>query len=1358
MYSSISRNSPANLSRPERTAFLEVLSRGAKAGFTSHEIHAIVHQYREQIRSYILLQLLKADCRVNKGVRRLVEFEQSVDAAARVELQICAYVCRTESIDDNFLNLWAGDLQRQGQLSLEDLRNLIADETFFKACWSDGRYLPFRCLGRGGMGVVYEVWHREHSRLMAMKVLPELRPERLIRFKREFRSISGLVHPNLVTLYDLLVINDRWCFTMELIDGDPFLTATRDADSRALDEAALRAALRQLAEGVDFLHTSGYVHRDLKPSNVLMTEDGRVVILDFGLAVPVASRMDAAAFSQSTEVDLQPETNVAGTPAYMAPEQTRGSAATRAADWFAVGVMLYEALVGTRPFNGSPLEVLLAKEQERFAEPKSCVDSVPETLNALCVELLSADPQRRAGAKRVIACCSTPGGLTDRPISSRTQANRFFGRVNELRALQDAYAELNNGNTVVAHIRGASGCGKTRLIKRFIKSIARREQVVFLQGRCFERESVPFKALDGLFDAIVAHLLTLSELEVAAVLPRDTGLLARVFPVLMRVPAVRRARERGLDGLEQTDLRRHAINAFRELLARLGDRTRLVITIDDLQWGDVDSAKVLTELLLPPDQPRFLLVVAYRVEASTQNDFVKALDAEPSLAVSQRHIDLDRMLPDETRQMASAFLETGDGASQELIDRIVVESEGLPFFVQELALAARHAASFTTSGGIDLQTVLRKRVADLPSSLKVFVSVVAVAGKPIASASASRAANVDLKQADLIFLKTDRFLRSHGSPSHEEVVIYHDRMRESILSSLTPEEIVHYHECLAGALEPEGFADIETIAVHYHMAGKFDQAVRYYAEAADAAFEAVAFDRAARLYGMCLELDSNPSNRRSLHRSRAEALEAAGRGVEAAREYQHASEGSSGHEVINLQSQAAYQLLISGHVREGREALDSVLRTVGLSVPKTRFRVVTALLASRLSVLIRGLRFSRTRKHQTTDTALQRLDVMWLASASLSSIDPVVAALCHVRNLTLALQAGEPRRAARALAWEAAHVSIWGVRSRRHAMRAIKEAQAIVEELGDAYAEGILDMGKGIAAFSFGEWQSGSECLQAAELRFREHCRGVAWERATASTYRLWCLAYLGELTQMRHLASRLLRDALDRGDLYTATNLSTFSLPLLALADDHPDRADDGTKEYMAHWTASAFHVQHMTALMGATYVDLYRDAPVSALDRLTGQWPKLRQSWFLHFQVCRVLLWELRARALLGMAAKGEDERRCLHEASRIASILTKERVPYADAMAELIIGGVAMLEGQTYIAMSSMRAAVDGFERVGMRLFAVALRRRLGEALDDARGRDLIAKSDDWMSAQGIQSPERMTRAFVPWTVKRSTPKAK
>jgi serine/threonine protein kinase len=241
------------------------------------------------------------------------------------------------------------------------------------------RFELVQVLGRGGYGVVFEALDHGSGQHVALKLLTRKGAAHRARFEHEFRSLRDIRHPHVVRAGELFEDEGHAFFTMELVRGTQFLGHVRAARGGRLpfDVARLRHCLGQLVEAVQAVHRSGKLHRDIKPANILVTEAGRLVLLDFGLVTEVGARPPCDA--------------LAGTAAYMAPEQTTGARVGPAADWYAVGTLLYEALTGRLPFAGSSLEVLLAKQRTEPLPPRLLVPEIPIALSALCLGLLKPD-------------------------------------------------------------------------------------------------------------------------------------------------------------------------------------------------------------------------------------------------------------------------------------------------------------------------------------------------------------------------------------------------------------------------------------------------------------------------------------------------------------------------------------------------------------------------------------------------------------------------------------------------------------------------------------------------------------------------------------------------------------------------------------------------------------------------------------------------------------------------------------------------------------------------------------------------------------------------------------------------------
>src|SRR5881397_2733022 len=210
-----------------------------------------------------------------------------------------------------------------------------------------GPYEVLSRLGAGGMG---EVWRARDPRLnreVAIKVLPaELSSDagRLKRFEKEARSASALNHPNIVTIYDIGQSDSVSYIAMELVDGK---TLRELLYAGALPIKRVLAITAQVADGLARAHEAGIVHRDLKPENIMVTKDGRVKILDFGLAknvAPAASADETVQHATRTEEGL-----ILGTVPYMSPEQARGAPVDFHSDQFSLGLILYELATGAQP-------------------------------------------------------------------------------------------------------------------------------------------------------------------------------------------------------------------------------------------------------------------------------------------------------------------------------------------------------------------------------------------------------------------------------------------------------------------------------------------------------------------------------------------------------------------------------------------------------------------------------------------------------------------------------------------------------------------------------------------------------------------------------------------------------------------------------------------------------------------------------------------------------------------------------------------------------------------------------------------------------------------------------------------------
>jgi serine/threonine protein kinase len=886
------------------------------------------------------------------------------------------------------------------------------------------RFDIVRKIGSGGMATVYEAVDREQNMRVALKTMRHNTAVDLFRLKQEFRSLADIVHPNLVRLFELISDGRSWFYSMELIDGIDFRSWVRHFDSagtetcpdtnftptattmasqpavssdvptviwnqtQVADIGRLRKALKLLVEGVHAVHVKGKLHRDLKPSNVLVQPDGRVVVLDFGLVMDLKESLSSAGSSDS-------EGQIAGSVPYMSPEQAAGHSdrLTEASDWYSVGVMLFEALTGLFPFSGP--NVLRSKQNAEAPPVSAIAPSAPEDLVSLTARLLAREPTARPTGEKLLVELSEKTEDSADILTS----GPFIGRETHLDRLEEAFAALRQGKSGMVHVLGTSGVGKSVLVQRFLRRIREVRSVVVLTGRCYEQESVPYKALDSLTDALTVYLLSLPEVECDLLLPDNISALAEVFPVLARVSAIQRAQSHAI--ADPVELRRVAFEALRDMLRRLGSWRRLVLFIDDLQWGDVDSAAILGGLLSGPDPPRLLFLACYRAEHRNTSACVRAL---PRLGdTSATRVSELEVLPlneSEAARLAAELL--GDTRSHQA-GRIAHESGGLPFFIFELA---RHAQAGLEGRTLDLHQALWMRIEKLPVRSRRLLEAIAVAGQPVALRHVYRATGIDAAGLPGIEeLRAGNLVRRSGPGLDAVVESFHDRIRETVGARVGGLERRAYHHGLARSLESDGGNDFELVANHFRGAGEDELAAAYFEKAADQASGALAFDRAARLYRQVLEIQHfGEADERRLRRALAEALGKAGRGGDAALEYLRAAGERNDEEAFRLRERAAYQFCVSGLIDQGRQTFGGVLQHLGLSLPSSRRAALIGLLLRRLWLTIRGLRFRRTDESQIPRKDLDRIDLLWSVTGGLTMIDPIPGAQCQVQHLLLSLR------------------------------------------------------------------------------------------------------------------------------------------------------------------------------------------------------------------------------------------------------------------------------------------------------------------------------------------------------------------
>lgn len=1237
----------------------------------------------------------------------------------------------------------------------------MSHQTF--ATLEGGRYELLRELGAGAHGVVWAARDTRTGNVVAVKSVRWATPEDHQQLKREFRSLRDVVHPCLVPLGRLVVDGGSCFFTMAFVEGETLDRAITRWRTRGGELAWILPVLRDVADGIGALHSHGKLHRDIKPSNVLVGADGRARLIDYGFVSNLRSQISTKSR----------EGSVAGTFRYASPEALRGGALSLASDWYAFGVLLYEALCGQSPFGGLGMQVLGLAPAPPPAE-------VPPALADLCVALLAPDPDARPGYAAVAArlaefavasgigvgttlareVTTTPVSLVESgtapvqatvvqpPLQRPTARSRdltgdeplFVGRADALGWLRGV-AEVAAREPVLAILEGESGVGKTHLAEHVLAGYER-EGALVLRGRCHLDERLPFNAFDAAADELARSLELAAPGHVAAAVPHHAEALVRLFPVLRRALGKTEAQASPSGSPASLAL---AADALADLLSRLALHQRVMVLLDDMQWADRDSVALLGHLLGSPSAPPVLVVATVRLaEGGRPPDFLVRLAPR---ARRHRLAVLGGADRDELAEALAGQLSVARDTARTVADA----SGGSPYYLRVLMEhAAGSGGSLTRVWQGGLARFLAARIGELDAADRAVLELVVVSGAPVPlDVLAVATGRIDRLWSALEALEAAHLVRRVAAG--ETVAAWHGAVADAAALGLSPAARSSVHAALADAYEAAAVDAPLARARHLFAAGRGDAAVRVAISGVTRAESRHAFAQAAELYEMVLaqggmRATAGPdllasAGRALIHSGRG------GRGAELLAEAAAREEAQSGRTARStaLRREAAYSFLRSGRYVPGRALFKELLGERGVRWRKTRFGALVSLLWHRLKVLPRrphAEAVRRARAAPSTDLT-ERLELMWAAGASLSLYDAIRAFDFHARHARLAERAADPRHLALSLGTRALIGALEGGRgSEERASSDLVAARRLAElephPQTDAH---LFYMASGVA-FLRGRYAESMRVAQSG-LRFcREVARDTHWERANLQWLEASARVATGDLAGAAEHVDVLLADAEMSGDFYLQTLMRLGLPPLAYLALDQPDRALAACRAGREAAGASGFlDAQFLRAAVPAA---LYTGDVALAERLLEDVWPALRRQQILRLQLVRIDVVFRRASVRLARAAAPAPARtraRALRLAGRDGRRLAGEGKILASALGDLVTGQEMWLGGREASDVP-LALAAERFGELGARPLEAVAR----ACTERARGGN-VSSALKALTSMGIVRPLTYAGALAP-----------
>jgi hypothetical protein len=833
------------------------------------------------------------------------------------------------------------------------------------------------------------------------------------------------------------------------------------------------------------------------------------------------------------------------------------------------------------------------------------------------------------------------------------------------------------------------------------------------------------------------------------VLPRDILALAHLFPVLKRVDVVAMARRRTALSREPKELRARAFAALKELFRRLADRMPLVLFIDDLQWGDVDSAQLIRELLRAPEPPAIHMVLSYRSGEAAQSPCLQTLLAQrrESDDFEMHELVLQPLSEGESVELARRLLGTDLMAATHGLG---AESQGNPHMLAELVRhVARREQSGTASGDtqrglVTFERALMTRVGELSAGARMLLELLSVAGRPVPEENLAFVSSfgIDMQQA-VTELRGAKLVRGVGPHARRAIETYHDRVREAVVAAMDPDRLELWHKRLASTFEATGEGDLEAIVEHLIGAGDSKRAQIYAIRAATQAAEALAFEKAARLFAIAVENQDDQGWGHELLVRWADALVNAGRGRQAAAVYFEAARASGEPEASVFRRKAGLQLFANGYEAEALELLGGTLEQLGVGIPASLAAGAPELTALRARIAERGFAITARGAAAIAPAQLEAADDLGTLALYLAQADPDRALPLVARYVLAALELGEPMRAVRGLCLY--HVAIDAPLSRIEGSArqgALAAAETIERAFDHPDVHARVLVARGLDALGEGELKPALRALSQAEELLRTRCPGSAPETRMCQTAMAYLLVSFYQFERLRGI-EQWAEDAEDHEDLLATTRLRLLTT-LATLAADLPARAERNINQTAARWGHARFDLTGLAHGQARALLALYR-GDVEACRALAKSWEPFFESTLAALPLLRGEVLLLRARAALVVArADAAESSAWLERVEADAWAAAELRLACLESRVRLLQAGVTAQRGDTATALELLTEVLtDSADLPDRELVRAAAALRKGELLGGADGEALAAHAESALRALGVANPKSFVR---------------
>lgn len=712
------------------------------------------------------------------------------------------------------------------------------------------RYRLEQELGSGGTGTIYRAYDTLLDRHVAVKLLASkgLGSQGRASLLREAQAAARLNHPNIVSIYDAGEADGSAYIIMELVTG----ASLHEEPPETLEQTL--ATFRQICAALEHAHQNRIVHRDLKPENVLISQEGKVKLTDFGLARPVATRLSI-------------EGVITGTVYYIAPEQALGEEISQSADLYSLGVMLYEAVTGQLPFVGdNPITILTQHLYAPPVPPHVRNPQLPAELDNLILQLMSKNPTERPASAgevmRRLEQLSLKGTLAvtfpQPDLLERMARGRIVGREREMLQARRLWERIQAGEGLLWLISGEPGIGKTRLVREVVTLVEVTGGKTFV-GECYPEGGAPYAPIAQIIRRALAfnpqRLVELPENVLADLLLLAPDLQSR-YPEVQPNPR-----------LEPISEQQRLFENLVEFFITLSRVSPCLLVLEDAHWADQASLAFLRYLARRTLEQRLMIVITYR-----EVDLDEALPLQDMLIALTRdrlaeRLKLTRLDQVATRMMLAALL--CDDPPQRLVEAIYRETEGNPFFIEEVCKALLESGQLACEDGgwkqpdLDnlvvpqsVRLTIQSRLSKLPPFCQEVLRSAAILGREFDFETLQRVEE-DKDEEQLI----EALERAEHAQLVEELSsarggafrFVHALIPLTLVESLSGLRRRRLHRRSASVIEKLRPDDLEALAYQYSQAEEPEKALYYLRLVGDKASQRYANEDALRAYTQALE-------------------------------------------------------------------------------------------------------------------------------------------------------------------------------------------------------------------------------------------------------------------------------------------------------------------------------------------------------------------------------------------------------------------------------------------------------------------------------------------------------------------------